>query len=577
VAVEKGQCMRFKSLATAVAMAFAVAHAFAQDVRFDVGQFLVEGNTLLPVERVQQLVAPFTGKQRNYGDVQKALEALEAEYRALGFGTVQVFVPEQELSAGSVRLVVTESVIGKITLTGNKFFDDTNIRSTLPALQEGKTPNMKAISESIQLANENPTKQVEVTLGVSEEEGKVDAKVAVTDSDPNRFIVTLDNTGTPATGRHRLGLAYQNTNLFNNDHILTLAVTGAPDLPQTRSSNNAAGSETAREFAVASLAYRLPLYGIGDAIDFAYGNSNSNGPVPTAGVTGAATGPGIVGKGEVYSLRWNHYLPRNGEYTSKFIVGYDLKDIVVETCTPTGNCRATVIQRNRVQPVSLAYAGQRISAGTAMDYNLSAAFGSQQDILPSNRGANNIPSFFALRLAGSYSHALKNEWTMRYAFSGQYSPVSFRGSTRVGMPSVEQFGVTGNSSVRGFFERTVSGDSGYFVNLEAYTPEMAKDFNAPGSLKFLGFIDFGQGFTYTNTRNVPSQITDAASAGLGLRYGYSKDITFKFDVARVLAAGSANAAGTGTAAPGGGNVVGTGDAQVAVGDIRGHFGLQIAF
>ena len=125
--------------------------------------------------------APFLGKKRVYGDVQKALEALENAYRKAGYGTVQVFVPEQELGAGVVRLVVTESVIGKITLTGNKHFDAANIRNTLPGLQEGKAPNMRQLSENIQLANENPAKQIEVTLGVSEEEGKVNAKVNVTD------------------------------------------------------------------------------------------------------------------------------------------------------------------------------------------------------------------------------------------------------------------------------------------------------------------------------------------------------------------------------------------------------------
>ena len=567
--------MRFRILQATVVAAVAViaSSAFAQDVRFDIGRFDVEGNTLLPAERVQQLVAPFAGKKRVYGDVQKALEALEGEYRRLGYGTVQVFVPEQELAAGTVRLVVTESVVGKITLTGNIHHDEANIRNTLPGLQEGKAPNMKALSENIQLANENPTKQIDVTLGIAEEEGKVDAKITVTDEPPNRFIATLDNTGTPASGRHRLGLAWQNTNLFNSDQILTLAITGSPDLPQTRSQNNTAGSETAREMAVASVAYRLPLYSIGDAIDFAYGKSNSNGPVPTAGVTGAATGPGIVGKGEVYSLRWNHYLPRAGEYSSKVIFGYDLKDIVVETCTPIGNCSPAVIQKNRVQPFSIAYAGQRLGAGKMLDYNLGVAFGSQQDILPANRGANNIPSFSAYRLSTSYMHVLKSDWALRYAFSGQYAPPNHRGATRVGVPSVEQFGVTGASSVRGFFERSVAGDSGYYVNLETYSPEMAKDFNIPGSLKFLGFIDLGQGFIYSSTANAPSQVTDAASWGIGLRYGYNKDVAFKFDIAHVLAAGTpAAAAGVGNR-----GTVGSGDAQVAPRDVRGHFSLVLTY
>ena len=74
--------MQIKAICSALAIAaFATAVQAQNDVRFDINQFQVEGNTLLPQERVNELVAPFTGKQRVYGDVQKALEALENAYR----------------------------------------------------------------------------------------------------------------------------------------------------------------------------------------------------------------------------------------------------------------------------------------------------------------------------------------------------------------------------------------------------------------------------------------------------------------------------------------------------------------
>ncbi len=179
----------------------------AQDERFDILRFDIRGNTLLPAEQVTTLVAPYAGKGRVYGDIQKALEALENAYRSKGFGTVNVHVPEQEISAGVIRLDVTEAVIGKVRVEGNRHFDADNLRAALPQLQEGKAPNLRQISENVQLANENPARSAEVTLGISEEEGKVDAKVAVVDQPPQRFYVTFDNSGTMATGRHRLGVA----------------------------------------------------------------------------------------------------------------------------------------------------------------------------------------------------------------------------------------------------------------------------------------------------------------------------------------------------------------------------------
>jgi hemolysin activation/secretion protein len=511
-----------------IAAAMATSVHAQEDVRFDIVRFQVDGNSLLPQARVNELVGPFLGRKRVYGDVQKALEALENAYRKAGYGTVQVFVPEQELAGGVVRLVVTESVVGKVTLTGNKHFSEANVRNGLPALQEGKAPNMRELSENIQLSNENPAKQLEVTLGIAEEEGKVNAKINVTDEDPHRFIVTVDNTGTDNTGRHRIGLAYQNANLFDSDQVLTLAVTGAPDIPRDR------------DMAVASIAYRVPFYSIGDSLDFAYGKSNVNTPVAQA------TGLNIVGKGEVFALRWNHYLPRAGEYTSRVVVGYDHKN--VETCV------GVVCSKLLIQPASIAYVGQRLRAGEMLDYNISAATGTAV----SNAVATPSVNFTAYRLSTSYLRVLGGEWAARAAFSGQYA------GARV--PDVEKFGVVGGTAVRGFFERALSGDSGYFMNFELYTPEYAKTFNLPGSLKFVGFIDLGQGYNYAT-----NLVSDAASWGMGFRYGLNKDVALRADVAHVLSAGPSIVGARKE------YVVGSGDSQVAPRDLRGHFSLQITF
>ena len=72
-------------------------------VRFDISRFDVVGNSLLPNDVIEAAVAPFTGKGRDFGDVQKALEALEAAYHQRGFNVVQVELPEQELNQGVVR------------------------------------------------------------------------------------------------------------------------------------------------------------------------------------------------------------------------------------------------------------------------------------------------------------------------------------------------------------------------------------------------------------------------------------------------------------------------------------------
>ena len=525
--------------AAAILMIGSLNPAAAQDAGFDIARFQVEGNTILPSETVEALVAPYVGKGKVYGDVQQALEALEGEYRRLGYGTVQVSVPEQELTGGVVRLVVKEGVIGKVTITGNQHFNDENVRASLPDLKEGAAPNMRKLSENIQLSNESPAKQIAVTLGVSAVEGQVDAKVDVKEEDPSRFYVTLDNTGNKATGYARIGVSYQNANLFNSDQVVTVAYMTAVDPPGRMKIGGWRAFPWSDGYGVKldiySIGYRLPIYSLGDSIDFIYANSSTNTP----GVTQALGSTlGINGKGDIFAFRYNHNFARAGEYTSKAVLGYDYK-YLNNTCStagikiPYGVAGCTPFT---LRTVSATYSGQWQRPGEAIDFYIGSVNNlpvgadypfpgalDPQDNYSAATGWKVRDDFSLFRAGGSYFAAVGGDWLLRAAVNGQYA--------HTGLPSVEQFGMTGWITVRGFNERAIVRDRGYVANLEVYTPELAESMGLPGSFKLLGFYDSAQGFNVATAMN---QHVAIASAGVGLRYLLKKDISVRFDVARVL-------------------------------------------
>ncbi|HEY3431028.1 MAG TPA: ShlB/FhaC/HecB family hemolysin secretion/activation protein [Rhodocyclaceae bacterium] len=510
--------------------------AFAADEQFDIVRFQVEGNTILPANEVDRLIAPFVGSKRVYAYIQRALEALEEAYRVKGYGTVQVYVPEQELTAGVVKLQVTEATIGKISIIGNKNFSTENIRKTLPLLKEGISPNLRQISENVQLANENPAKQVEVTLGVSEEEGKVDAKVQVEDDVPRKVILTLDNTGDKdKTGQYRTGISYRDSNLLGDDEVLTLGYITAPDIPGGVSMD------------VVSIGFRKPFYELGDSLDVIWGWSSVN---MTSNVIAPGGTLAMNGKGDVLALRWNHLFARQGEFTSKVVFGFDQKT-TLNPCTSNGailvsaGCVSTL---ERV--VSTTYAGQlqrpKFSADFSMGvfYNLSS--GEWQDqwryvYAAGNRAAKK--DFLYFQGGGSVSYAFDWGGIFRVAVNAQYSEDP--------LPASDQISLAGYSAVRGFNERVVTADSGFVGNFEVYSSDLAPKIEIlPGSLRALAFYDIANGFntltpsaTYFNetggqvlANGTPNQRVSLSSVGVGLRYSLGKSTTARFDWARILQA-----------------------------------------
>ena len=257
--------------------------------RFDINRYEVAGNSLIPPEQVDRLVAAYTGKNKDFADIQHALEALEREYRDRGFGVVQVLLPEQDITKGVVQFRVVQPRVGKVLVEGNTHFDNANIRRSLPTVKEGETPNSKAMARNLQITGEHPAKQTNVLLRSGGVEDQVDVAIKVTDEKPWRIFLTADNTGTKETGYYRSGIGFQHSNLFNRDHTLTAQYVTSPT--------------EANQVSIYGAGYRIPLYSLNSSLDLIAGYSDVDSGV----VQGLFN---VSGKGTIGIVRWNYYLPK---------------------------------------------------------------------------------------------------------------------------------------------------------------------------------------------------------------------------------------------------------------------------
>lgn len=510
--------------------------------RFDIDRFKVEGNTLVEAAEIDAVLKPFTGKDREYGDVQRAMEALRARYRGGGFSAVWVVAPEQDLDRGSVTLQVIEARIGKVVIEGNSNFDDANIRASLPALIEEAPPRAGDISANLQLANENPARQLDVALRPGDKPGVVDATVDVIDVAPFKVFATLDNTGNADTGDYRLGVGLQHANLFNRDHVGTFNYVTSPGK----------GSQVS----IYSASYRLPLYSWGDSIDFIMAYSDV-----TSGTTATVAGPlAFSGKGSVYGLRYNQLLARRGEYSHRLVYGLDYR--AYQNQCALGNFGAAgcgpAAADITVRPVSVAYAGNwsrpaRISDFfVALSRNLPGAnHGQESDfnaVRPSPTGADGAPSRYTIaRFGASMVNAFESNWQVRGAFAAQYTPDA--------LVSGEQFGIAGATAVRGFHEREIARDTGYFANLELYSPNLAGHLvPGEGNLRALVFYDVARAANKPLAGETRQQVS-IASMGAGLRFNIQRNFNIRFDLARVIDGGGSKNSG----------------------DFRGHLSVYLGF
>ncbi len=507
----------------------------AKVARFIVTAVNIQGNTLLSEAQLAKLIAHLPGADRKLEDLHNAAISIQQAYRNAGYGGVVAFIPEQDLNGGNVVIRVIEGKLARISISDNQRLDETNIRRSLPGLKEGATPNVAQIDRDIQLANENPVKELQVKLAAGTKPGEIDANIAVAEEKPLRFLVGLDNTGNPQSGNYRLSVGVQHANLWNRDHIGTLQYQTSPTEPDL--------------VRIYSVGYRLPIYGYSTSIDAFYAHSTVD-----SGTTVTPAGPlQFTGTGDVAGLRYNRYLQRIGEYDHRFIFGLDWRNYDNECSIGTlgaAGCGSAGVSVASL-PLSIGYTGQFENAKMSWGTSTSLAYnvgGSSQEVFETARpGAKKGYAIFRLSAFGS--RALPAGYGLHGRIAGQYSPDA--------LISGEQHGLGGATSVRGYRERELAGDNGFLVNLEGLGPDLGKTFKLKSaSLRPLLFIDYGW---TKNHDGVPCHEADSAcslsSAGFGARFAVSKWLSGRVDVGHVFEDGN----------------------QISSGRTRGHFSLNLVF
>jgi hemolysin activation/secretion protein len=480
---------------------------------FEITRFEVDGNTVLKTSTVESLLAGFTGKGRNFSDVERAMQVLEAAYRKRGFTVVKVTLPEQELNQGVVHLKVVETRIGGVRVTGNSFHGAANIRRSLPTLEEGVIPNTDDLSAGIRTANENPSKKVNLQLQNGEQPGSIDALVQVVDEKTWSAGALIDNSGVDSSGRTHVTAQYENFNLWGLDHVFSLQYTTSTENPS--------------RISVYGAGYHIPMYADGDSLDFYGSYSNVNAGSVSAGLLNLD----VSGAGTVFGAHFTHELVRSGRYDSQLVAGIDRKAFRSDVALLGLQLGGDVT----VDPLSLSYVGQwSLPIGNVNFYLTGVrnvpggSQASEADFTAARSGA--APNYGLLRYGAGFNRTLPQEWLFRLTLNGQ--------ATHDALIPGEQFGVGGAASVRGLQERDLSNDTGFTANVELYTPNLCAARGAVTRCSVLAFVD--DGHLSRNDALPGEEVRESVtSGGIGFRLASGRTLSLQMDYGQVLTASQA--------------------------------------
>ena len=235
---------------------------------------------------IERAVTPYLGEGKTIKDIEAARQSLEKLYHDHGYQTVLVNIPQQEVSAGIVRLKSSKRPSGRCRSRDRAYHSLQVINATVPQLKGGVVPNFGEVQRKLAQVNHTEDLHVTPVLRASTTPGQVDVDLDVQDELPLHASLEADNRYSANTAQLRMIGEVSYDNLFQRNQSMSVQYQVAPEHPD--------------EAEIWSVSYVIPTQsGLVWALYAVRSNSNI-----------AAVGDlDVIGNGSIYGVRLIEPLP----------------------------------------------------------------------------------------------------------------------------------------------------------------------------------------------------------------------------------------------------------------------------
>ena len=461
--------------------------------------FRVEGNTVISDEVLAMVLEPFAGQSLSFPELLQARNAVTQRYVDEGYTTSGAFIPPQTLSDGTVVIQVLEGQLAEINVDINGRLKPRYVRRRL---QRAASPvlNTNDLLEALQLLQIDPlidTISAELSAGVQPGTNVLD--VVVNEADTFDVTLQLDNGRSPSVGSFRRGATLSYGNLLGIGDGISVGYA------------NTDGSDTV------DFSYRVPLNASGGTFTTNLGFTDSEV------IEDPFNFLDIQSESRFYEFTYRQPILRSPqqefalsltasrrESQSEF-----LEDVIGES-VPFPALGADEDGRTRISALRFAQEWTRqgsrqvIAARSQFSLGLDAFDATVNEVGPDGR-------FFAWRGQAQWVRLLDEDLLLLVRGDLQLADNS--------LVPLEQFGLGGGQTVRGYRQDETLTDSGVLFSSEIRLPVLRVR-KVDGLLQIVPFVDVGRGWNLGTPDPDPATL---ASLGVGLLWQMSDRLNARLD------------------------------------------------
>lgn len=467
------------------------------NAKFQVNRIEVVGSTIFTPEEFAVITDPFVGKELSFTELLQVKDAVTKLYTDQGYVTTGALITPQTVEDGVIKIQVIEGSLEEIQVSGNRRLSSKYISDRI-RLGADKPLNVPRLLEKLQLLRLNPRIQnLSAELQTGTRLGSNILQVEVAEADTFQLTTTLDNGRSPSVGSFRRGVDLQETNLLGLGDTLSVGYA------------NTDGSNTI------NFNYTLPINAQNGTVSFGLNqgwNQVIEEPFSVLDI-----------QSNTLSYELSYRQPLLQKPTQELAIGLSFSRQESQTELGIDN----------IGPFKLSPGAD--SQGRT---NISALRFFQEYTQRSNEYVFAARSQFSLGVGWFDANLSEDEPDSRFfAWRGQGQWVRqlapdtlflVKGDVQVAANSLvplEQFGLGGQLSVRGYRQDTLLTDNGLLLSAEFRLP-IVRVPQIAGILQLTPFIDVGTGWN-VNGEN-PSSST-LIGTGLGLLWKQGDNFSARLD------------------------------------------------
>lgn len=372
------------------------------------------------------------GQCATAADVGSAVNRINTDYQAKGFITTRAYVPEQDLADGSLEITIVPGRIEGYAY-GNGAPADARVHNAFPT-GRGALLNLRDLEQGLDNINAPKSANGKFQLIPSEKPGGSFVQVFVEDRRRWNFDLSVNNTGFASTGQTKATANLGFDNVLGVNDQLSFGLTSTPfDARKLRYSDAVSLSWNAP---IGKWSFGLDLGGSG--YFFILPGINQSYPVE--------------GRSSYASLSAERLLTRS--QTAKLYAFANLKLSGTQTFIDNHQIES---QRQRLAILDIGLRGEKTFGQGKLKWSVGGKAGLDAFNAYVFDKSTVDPQFRLLNASLGFEHPLgKAGVTYKGALTAQHSDSI--------LPSTEQISIGGWSTVRGFHDDSMYGDSGIYLS-----------------------------------------------------------------------------------------------------------------